>query len=225
MDNKQSLRKKSDNLNYLLRHRFDVAMSGALVYAGVDEVGRGCLAGPVVAAAVIPPQDVSEWWLVDDSKRVKGSHRKVAFDLIQESARAIAVGAATSEEIDGMNIFQATKLAMRRAVHKLQVMPQIVLVDGNQTMDLTSPTLPVVSGDVRSLSIAAASIVAKVYRDDYMKRLDKEYPQYGFLRHVGYGTKEHIAALKLHGPMIEHRMSFSPVRNLTQTALENQYYG
>lgn len=222
MDKQNNL---SPNSLHVARHRFDVVMSRGLTYAGVDEVGRGCLAGPVVAAAIVPPQDIETWALVNDSKRLPKSRRKAVSAMILKSARAVGLGTATSLEIDRLNILQATKLAMKRAVLNLDVVLDIVLVDGNNTMDLGVSTVPVVRGDARSLSIAAASIVAKVYRDEYMRRLDKDYPQYGFFKHVGYGTKAHIAALKLYGPISEHRVSFAPVRNVSQSDSENQSYG
>ncbi|GEO24770.1 hypothetical protein AAC03nite_05550 [Alicyclobacillus acidoterrestris] len=194
------------------RNRFDRAMAGASLYAGVDEVGRGCLAGPVVAAAVIPPTDVHRWELVDDSKRLPGRKREELAKLIRETAIAVGIGVADVSEIDQLNILCATQLAMGRAVLNLAHEVEILLVDGIYGANSPVPSLPVVRGDHRSLAIGAASIVAKVFRDTYMKQLDALYPQYGFAANVGYGTKQHRAALAAYGPTEHHRMSFAPVR-------------
>lgn len=199
--------------NHLIRHRFDLAMSGSLVYAGVDEVGRGCLAGPVVAAAVIPPADVRGWAQVDDSKRLKQRTRQEVAKVVWNTALAVGIGSATVEEIDRLNILQATKLAMRRAIAELRIVPQILMVDGNQSAQSPIPSLPVVDGDARSLSIAAASIVAKVHRDAWMQELHKQYPDYGFFQNAGYGTPAHLDALRAFGPTPYHRTSFAPVRD------------
>lgn len=182
--------------------------------AGVDEAGRGPLAGPVCAAAVIldpaciPPG-------LDDSKRLSEAAREALVPLIEQQARAWAVAWASVEEIDRLNILQATMLAMRRAVAALDLVPTLALVDGNRCPDgLPCAGRPIVGGDALEPAISAASILAKVARDRDMRRLDQAYPQYGFARHKGYGTKAHIAALREHGPCDEHRRSFSPVRRL-----------
>lgn len=211
--------------NHLTRHLFDLAMSSGLVYAGVDEVGRGCLAGPVVAAAVIPPMDVHSWVDVDDSKRLKQSKRQELAKRILDTAIAVGVGSATVEEIDQFNILRATKLAMKRAVAKLSFVPEILMVDGNQSAESDIPSLPVINGDARSLSIAAASIVAKVNRDKWMQQLHEEYPNYGFFQNVGYGTPAHIQALRSFGPTPYHRASFAPVREARITQMRLPLHG
>ena len=188
-------------------------VSGLWPLAGVDEVGRGPLAGPVVAAAVIlDPQAVPEG--LDDSKNLSAARREELFALIAQSALAIGVASATPTEIDTINISQATLLAMRRAVAALAVQPVCVLVDGNDPPVLTCSCESIIGGDAQIASIAAASIVAKVTRDAMMARLCARYPAYGFSAHAGYGTPQHRAALQVHGPCPEHRYSFAPVKGV-----------
>jgi ribonuclease HII len=195
-------------------HRETQAIADGLwPLAGVDEVGRGPLAGPVVAAAVIlDPQAVPEG--LDDSKNLTPARRDELFALIAESALAIGVASATAAEIDAINIRQATLLAMRRAVAALALPPACVLVDGNDPPKLGCPCDCVIGGDAQIASIAAASIVAKVTRDAMMARLCTRYPAYGFSLHAGYGTPRHRAALQAHGPCPEHRYSFAPVKGI-----------
>lgn len=202
------------------RHQFDEAMAFGQIYAGVDEVGRGCLAGPVVAAAVLPPADIATWEEVDDSKRLSETWRNALADLIHHTSPAVAVGMADVSEIDELNILKATQIAMERAVTALTAKVELVLVDGIYPIHGKVASLPIVGGDHRSLTIAAASIVAKVYRDNYMKTLDKVYPGYGFAQHVGYGTKQHLAALHERGVTEVHRRSFAPVQEATSRQLE-----
>jgi ribonuclease HII len=179
--------------------------------AGVDEVGRGPIAGPVTAAAVIlDPERLPEG--VDDSKALSAKARDEAFEAIAASALSIGVAFASVAEIDGSDIRKACLLAMRRAVAALSLTPRLVLVDGRDLPELACPAEAMVKGDALSLSIAAASIVAKVMRDRQMRRLAEVYPHYGFGTNAGYGTKEHLAALAAHGPTPFHRMSFSPLR-------------
>ncbi len=184
--------------------------------AGVDEAGRGPLAGPVVAAAVcfpgldLPPAVCG---LIDDSKKLSAARREAAYSAILE-AGTVGMGEAGVAEIDRLNILQATLLAMQRAVAALSVPPAAVLVDGNRAPDLPCPAHPMVGGDGRSLSIAAASIVAKVTRDRIMRRLAAEYPGYGWERNAGYGVAAHRAALAALGPTPHHRRSFAPVRDM-----------
>lgn len=182
-------------------------VAGGLQVAGVDEVGRGCLAGPVVAAAVILPAGAHLPGL-DDSKRLTAAAREQLAARIRQQAVAWAVGLATPHEIDALNIWHATRLAMRRALDALAVMPQRVLVDGRRPGDLGYPLDALVDGDARYAAIAAASVVAKVYRDAWMSRLDREYPAYGFAQHKGYATAAHRRALARFGPCPEHRRSF-----------------
>jgi ribonuclease HII len=197
-------------------HRETKAIAeGLWPLAGVDEVGRGPLAGPVVAAAVIlDPQAVPEG--LDDSKNLTPARRDELFALIAQSALAIGVASATAAEIDAINIRQATLLAMRRAVAALALQPACVLVDGNDPPKLGCPCDCVIGGDAQIASIAAASIVAKVTRDAMMARLCARYPAYGFSLHAGYGTPRHRAALQAHGPCPEHRYSFAPVKGVWQ---------
>lgn len=178
--------------------------------AGVDEAGRGPLAGPVVAAAVI----------LDDTRRINGLadskvlsplQREKLYDRIREKALCCSVGSATVEEIDTLNIFHATMLAMKRAVEGLRLRPVKVLVDGNRLPKLDVLSEAIVGGDAKIKSISAASIVAKVTRDRLLQELHEEFPQYGFAAHKGYSTPEHLQALRVHGPCIHHRKHFAPV--------------
>lgn len=174
---------------------------------GVDEAGRGPLAGPVCAAAVILPTDIEITGL-NDSKKLSDKKRRELFPIICEKAIAYGIAFADHKEIDEMNILQATYLAMERAIANLSVKPDFALIDGNRTKEFGVPVETVVGGDGRSASIAAASILAKVTRDDYMLKMAGEYPQYGFEIHKGYGTKVHYAALAEQGPCSIHRMTF-----------------
>lgn len=176
-----------------------------LVVAGMDEVGRGPLVGNVVVACVVMPETpLIEW--VDDSKKLSESRREKVYQQILEAALHIGIGQATPEEIDQINILQATKKAMRQAA--AQVPADVYLVDAVTNLGLEGVEVPIIKGDATSYSIAAASIVAKVARDRQMIQLDELYPQYGFARNKGYGTAEHIAALKELGPCPYHRRSF-----------------
>ncbi|HCU53302.1 MAG TPA: ribonuclease HII [Gammaproteobacteria bacterium] len=190
-------------------------LSGRYLTAGVDEAGRGPLAGPVVAAAVILEHPNPILGLAD-SKTLSGSKRELLADQIRKDSRAWALGVATVEEIDQMNILQATLLAMRRAVESLSCVPEWVLVDGNQSPAWKYPTRTVVRGDALIPAISAASILAKVARDTMMLELDGNYPEYGFSRHKGYPTATHLKALEIHGISPVHRKSFGPVRRRTQ---------
>ena len=184
----------------------------ARLEAGIDEVGRGCLAGPVVAAAVILPEDFDLPGLTD-SKQLT-AHRRESYDLlIRERATAVSVGSATVEEIDRLNILGATFLAMERAIEGLEPRPEYLLIDGNRFRShLEIPYETIVGGDGRVASIAAASIVAKVYRDHLMAHLAEEYPQYHWERNAGYGTAAHLAAIRSHGLTPHHRRTFAPCR-------------
>lgn len=180
---------------------------GFEVICGVDEAGRGPLAGPVCAAAVILPAFVEIPGL-NDSKKLSDKRRRELFPVIKEKAIAYGIAFADHQEIDEINILQATYLAMERAIGQLSVKPQLALVDGNRAKDFGIPTETVVHGDSLSASIAAASILAKVTRDDYMLEMAKTYPQYGFDIHKGYGTKAHYAALTEFGSSPIHRTTF-----------------
>ena len=183
--------------------------------AGVDEVGRGPLAGPVYAAAVIlDPARLPEG--LDDSKKMSETRRDKAFDAIMTSALAVGIGVASVEEIDRINILAATMLAMRRAVDRLSVAPVHALIDGNKVPALPCPADAIVKGDSKVLSIAAASIIAKVTRDRVMSELDLAFPGYGWARNKGYGTADHMEALARLGPSVHHRTSFAPIAQLRQ---------
>lgn len=174
---------------------------------GIDEAGRGPLAGPVCAAAVILPEGLEISGL-NDSKKLTDKKRRELFPIIEEQALAYGIGWASQEEIDDINILQATFLAMSRAVEQLNIRPDLALVDGNRAPTLDLPVETVVKGDSLSASIAAASVLAKVSRDDVMLRMAEEYPGYGFEVHKGYGTKAHYEALRTFGPSPIHRRTF-----------------
>jgi ribonuclease HII len=183
---------------------------GFRAIAGTDEVGRGCLAGPVVAACVILDHDPT-LFRVNDSKLIDHDHRLAVCSHILGRARAVAIGVMEPTTIDRINILQASKLAMREAVENLPLRPDVLLLDAVLLETLDMPQVPLIEGDRRSVSIAAASIVAKVYRDLLMESYHDRYPVYGFRHHRGYATEEHQAALKLYGPSPIHRKSFEGV--------------
>lgn len=180
---------------------------GIVTICGVDEAGRGPLAGPVCAAAVILPPHLEIPGL-DDSKKLTDKRRRELFPLIKEQAIAYGIGLASHEEIDQINILQATFLAMQRAIDQLEGKADFALIDGNREKDFGLPVMTVVKGDSRSANIAAASILAKVTRDDIMEEMAEVYPQYGFEIHKGYGTKAHYEALRTYGASPIHRMTF-----------------
>ncbi len=180
---------------------------GLTMVCGVDEAGRGPLAGPVCAAAVILPPNLDIPGLTD-SKKLSDKRRRELFPIIQEQAIAYGIGFASHEEIDQINILQATFLAMERAIAQLSVKPELALIDGNREKDFGIPVQTVVKGDSLSASIAAASVLAKVSRDDVMLAMAEQYPGYGFEIHKGYGTKAHYEALRNLGPSPIHRMTF-----------------
>ena len=180
---------------------------GYRLICGVDEAGRGPLAGPVCAAAVILPEHLEIPGL-NDSKKLSDKRRRELFPIIQDSALAYGIGFASPEEIDEINILQATFLAMRRAISQLHVTPDLALIDGNRETDFGVPCRTVIKGDSLSANIAAASVLAKVSRDDLMLKAAEAYPGYGFEIHKGYGTKAHYAALEEKGPCAIHRRTF-----------------
>jgi ribonuclease HII len=183
-----------------------------VLLCGIDEVGRGPLAGPVVAGAVILPRDCQILYL-NDSKKLSGKKREALFLEIKEKAVAYAVGVIGAEKVDEINILQATYEAMRQAVGKLGVEPQVLLNDAVTIPGLLMEQVPIIKGDAKSVSIAAASVLAKVTRDHMMEEYDTLFPQYGFAKHKGYGTAVHISALKEYGPCPIHRRSF--IKNFT----------
>ena len=180
---------------------------GYNVICGVDEAGRGPLAGPVYAAAVILPDGLEELG-INDSKKMSEKKREQLFDIVTENAIAYGVGFATEKEIDEINILNATYLAMKRAVEAMGVKPDMVLVDGNRKPGTGYEEVTIVKGDAKSISIAAASILAKVSRDRYMRELAEKYPEYEFERHKGYGTKLHYEKIEQYGILPDHRRSF-----------------
>lgn len=179
--------------------------------AGLDEVGRGCWAGPVVAAAVVlkPYTSIPE---VDDSKKIKPQKREELFDRISSQALAYAVSFVSVEEIDGINILEASKKAMCQALAQLSVTPDYLLVDGNQGLGVNTPQKLIIKGDSLSVSIGAASIIAKVTRDRFMVNLEKEFPQFSFAKHKGYGTTLHQKEIEQFGITEYHRKSFAPIK-------------
>lgn len=199
-----------------------LALRGLWPVAGIDEAGRGPLAGPVAAAAVIlDPRKLPKG--LNDSKQLTCEAREEAFAAIVQRAVAIGIGLACAQEIDRINIREATFLAMRRALAALSLAPAHALVDGNALPpDLCCPAETIVKGDAKSMSIAAASIVAKVTRDRLMTRLHESHPHYGFHEHMGYATPAHLAALDMHGPCSFHRRSFAPVRAFFEPELKLQ---
>lgn len=189
------------------------------IHCGVDEVGRGPLAGPVVAAAVILHKDRPIEGLAD-SKKLSAKRREQLDVLIRERALAWHIAWASVEEIDQLNILQASLLAMQRAVAGLSLQPELALIDGNRCPILPMPARAIIKGDSKVAAISAASILAKVYRDSELQKLHLAFPQYGFAQHSGYPTEQHRAALKVHGPSPHHRRSFAPVKELLHLAVE-----
>lgn len=191
---------------------YEYAYEDHVLVCGIDEVGRGPLAGPVVAGAVILPRDCQILYL-NDSKKLSERKREALFLEIKEKAVAYAVGVIGAEKVDEINILQATYEAIRLAVSKLGTQPQVLLNDAVTIPGLTMEQVPIIKGDAKSVSIAAASVLAKVTRDHMMEEYDTLFPQYGFAKHKGYGTAAHISALKEYGPCPIHRRSF--IKNFT----------
>ncbi len=180
---------------------------GRFLIAGVDEVGRGPLAGPVcVACVMMPLDDIIEG--IDDSKKISEKKRELLFEQIKEKAICYSIQMVDEQTIDEINILEATKLAMKKAIEIMDVKPDVVLVDAISKLDTDAEIRGIIKGDALSYSIGCASILAKVTRDKLMCDLAKEYPEYGFEKHKGYGTKQHIDALKEYGPCVYHRLSF-----------------
>ena len=200
-----------------LAERLGLQWSGQGLMAGVDEAGRGPLAGPVVAAAVIL-DDLKPIQGLADSKALSARRRERLFDEIRGKALACCIAEATVEEIDRLNILQATLLAMQRAVAGLRLLPRHVLVDGNRLPLLPMAAEAIVKGDAKVPAISAASILAKVHRDQLCQGLHQAWPAYDFARHKGYPTADHLAALRAHGPCPAHRLSYAPVRAALQAS-------
>ncbi len=188
---------------------------GYLRVAGVDEAGRGPLAGPVVAACVLLPDFSSDFFSLDDSKKLTESKREQLYTFLNERALAIGVGVVDAQTIDRINILQATFLAMQKAVENITPKPDFILIDGNRRPTWATAAETIVKGDSRSISIAAASIIAKVTRDRMMEEYAQLFPQWGFLKHKGYGTADHIAAIHEHGVSPIHRRTFAPISQMT----------
>lgn len=199
--------KEEERLQKMLEIEEGLYSKGIKLVCGVDEAGRGPLCGPVVAAAVILKPD-SKIEGVNDSKKLSEKKREQVYEAIMQNALAVGVGISDVDVIESVNILNATKLAMKEAISKLKVQPEYVLIDGNQMIDITIPGETVVHGDAISESIAAASIIAKVTRDRMLIEWDKEYPEYGFAKHKGYGTKAHTDAIAKYGLTPIHRPSF-----------------
>ncbi len=196
----------------LLKYEKELYKEGITLIAGVDEVGRGPLVGPVVAAALILPKNYKLDGLTD-SKKLSEKKRDAFFEILSKDAIAIGVGVISPQIIDEVNIYEASKLAMLEALNKLKIKPQHVLIDA-MPLNLDINSTSIIHGDALSLSIAAASVIAKVTRDKMMYELDEVYPEYGFKRHKGYPTKEHLENLKKYGPLENYRFTYKPVSDL-----------
>lgn len=194
----------------MLRFEREARKNGFHLIAGIDEVGRGPLAGPVVAAAVILKEECYIPGLTD-SKKLTASMRELFYDRIHEQAEAIGIGIVPPSIIDEINIYEATKLAMTKAIENLSKTPTYLLLDAMK-LNIKIPQTSIIKGDSQSISIAASSVIAKVTRDRIMEEISVQYPDYGFAQHMGYGTKQHLAALKMHGVTEHHRKSFAPVK-------------
>ena len=199
-----------DNLKY----EKELYKENVTLIAGVDEVGRGPLVGPVVAAAVILPKNYQLKGLTD-SKKLSEKKRDYFYDIIKRDAISIGIGEVSPKEIDEINIYEASRKAMIKAINNLSVKPKHILSDA-MPLNLDIPTTPIIHGDLLSINISAASIIAKVTRDRLMYELDLKYPQYGFKKHKGYPTKMHLEALKKYGPLKNYRFTYKPVRDLIE---------
>lgn len=214
---KRELQKRLDEderLEGMLAYEKELYTQGIQLIAGVDEVGRGPLAGPVVAAAVILPKACKIPGLNDSKKIPKSKHKEIYEDVLQ-NAIAIGIGVKDNQVIDQVNIYEATKLAMMEAIGQLEPQPQHLLIDAMK-LDLPIPQTSIIKGDANSLSIAAASIVAKVTRDQMMEEFDREYPGYDFAQNAGYGTAKHLAGLDKLGVTPIHRRSFEPIKSMCE---------
>lgn len=196
----------------LLKYEKDLYKKGLKLIAGVDEVGRGPLVGPVVSACVILPVNYKLDGLTD-SKKLSEKKRNYFYEILKKDAISIGVGEVSAEEIDKINIYEASKLAMKKAINNLQVLPEHVLIDAMR-LDIDIPSTSIIHGDSLSLSIAAASVIAKVTRDKMMYELHEKYPMYHFDKHKGYPTKLHLECLKKYGPLKNYRFSYKPVKDL-----------
>ena len=187
-----------------------------MIEAGVDEAGRGPIAGPVFAAAVILDKKHSISYL-NDSKKISEKRREMIAEDIKVNATSWSIGMSTAKEVDDINILRASLLAMRRAIDGLDMKPDLISVDGQFSPETDLKVRTIIKGDQSNENIMAASILAKVYRDNYMKKLDNSFPEYGFKQNKGYPTKMHLEALESYGITLEHRLSFKPVRNINES--------
>lgn len=203
----------TDSSLYLFEN--ELYEQGVTYIAGVDEAGRGPLAGPVVAAAVILKKGVV-FKYVDDSKKLNENQRLLALEEIKNNALAIGIGISSVEEIDQINIYRASREAMLSAIHQLKIKPEFLLVDA-MPMEIDIPMRSIIKGDAQSVSIAAASIVAKTTRDAYMVEMDKLFPEYNFKQHKGYGTKEHLEAIYKYGVTPIHRRTYEPIKSILRS--------
>lgn len=195
----------------MLEYENNLYNEGVTLIAGVDEVGRGPLIGPVVACACILPVNFYHKD-IKDSKKLSEKKREEMYKIIKENAISIGIGIVSEKVIDEVNIYEATKIAMKEAIKNLNITPEHVLIDAMK-LELNIPSTSIIKGDTKSESIAAASIIAKVTRDHMLDEMDKEYPMYDLKNNKGYGTKKHLEALQTYGPCKYHRVSYSPVRN------------
>ena len=206
-------RQETERLQFESKLVFEkqIRKEGYQYIVGIDEAGRGPLAGPVVAGAVILPED---FYLpgLNDSKQLSAIKRKQYYEYIQQNALAVGVGIIHSKEIDEINIYEAAKKAMLTAVNQLRIFPEYALIDAMK-LDLPIPQMSLIKGDYKSVSIAAASVIAKETRDNLMKEYAEMYPQYGFEKHMGYGTSAHLEAIEKYGPVDWHRMTFAPLKD------------
>ena len=207
----------------LLKYEKELYQNNITLIAGVDEAGRGPLVGPVVAAAAILPVNY-ELEGLNDSKQLSEKKREYFYDVLQKEAVSIGVGVVSAKEIDEINILEASRKAMYMALHNLDVKPEYILSDAMSLNDIDIPSRPIIHGDALSLSIAAASVIAKVTRDHMMYELDQKYPEYHYKKNKGYPTKEHMELLKKYGVTEEYRMSYKPVKMILEGkyAKENQ---
>ncbi|UUX34427.1 ribonuclease HII [Fundicoccus culcitae] len=212
LTNQQLWKKHEDRISF----EKQITAAGYFYIAGVDEVGRGPLAGPVVTAAVILDYTDKSWIGITDSKQLTPTKRKSFSDLIKSKAIAYSIAVVDSTTIDRINIYEATKVAMVQSVQQLSIQPDYLLIDA-MTINSSIQQMSLVKGDQRSLSIAAASIIAKEFRDDLMVEYSQMYPEFGFDKHMGYGTKQHLHAIQQYGVTPIHRQSFAPVAQATKT--------
>ena len=204
---------KKDDVD-LLKYEHELYDKNIDLIAGVDEVGRGPLIGPVVASAVILPKNYKLEGLTD-SKKLSEKKRNEFYKIIKKDALSIGIGIINEEKIDEVNIYEATKLAMKEAINNLKIKPQHILIDA-MPVDIDIPTTSIIKGDAKSESIAAASVIAKVTRDSMMYELDKKYPQYGFGNHKGYPTKKHIEAIHEYGLIPGYRKTYAPIKDIVK---------